>query len=136
LFDRDYEERINFRSFVSGLSLFSENTRPEVKCRAVFKLFDADGDGVLSRDDLRQLATLMVGRTVSPSALDALVEKTMVEADRDGDGQISFGDFEQSLGAVAWSFLSVPVKASATLKWDDAGRNSPAPNRAPGHPNN
>jgi hypothetical protein len=33
LFERDVEDRINFKSFVSGLSVFSEKARPEVRQR-------------------------------------------------------------------------------------------------------
>lgn len=31
IFDRDADDRINFRSFVQGLSIFSSNARPEVR---------------------------------------------------------------------------------------------------------
>jgi len=38
---------------------------------------------------------MMVGKTMSPSAAAAVVQKTMEEADLDQDGRISFEDFEQ-----------------------------------------
>jgi Ca2+-binding EF-hand superfamily protein len=38
LFERDIEDRINFKSFVSGLSVFSEKARPEVRQRGAIML--------------------------------------------------------------------------------------------------
>ena len=33
LFEKDGEDRINFKSFVSALAIFSEKARPDLKCR-------------------------------------------------------------------------------------------------------
>jgi len=41
LFERDSEDRINFKSFVSALAIFSDKSRPEAKCRGSSMLWDA-----------------------------------------------------------------------------------------------
>lgn len=61
----------------------------------MFRLYDMDGDGFLGRDDLRQLLALTVGRAVTPTAVEGIIDRTLRDADADGDGQLSFEDFEQ-----------------------------------------
>lgn len=52
--------------------------------RQVFTVFDRDGSGTISREDLHEIMT-RIGEQVSPLELDAI----MAEADRDGNGTIS-----------------------------------------------
>jgi serine/threonine-protein phosphatase 2B regulatory subunit len=58
-------------------------------------LYDIDGDGVISEGDLRKLLEMLVGKTMSPSTIDAVIAVTLAEADKDRDGRISYEDFEQ-----------------------------------------
>jgi Ca2+-binding EF-hand superfamily protein len=53
------EESINFRHFLTILSCFSHSK--EQALRMLFRVFDVDGDGAISRDDLRKVIRLMVG---------------------------------------------------------------------------
>lgn len=113
LFERDFEDRINFKSFVCALSIFSPHAREEVKARAVFKLYDVDGDGFVGPEDLKKVLEMMISSgTVSADAADQLVAKTLRQADMDGDGKISFEDFSQCTVAFDWSELDTPVKSS------------------------
>lgn len=112
LFPRDGDERINFMGFVMGLSIFSARATPAVIQRAVFRMFDVDGDGSVSAGDLRALLGLMVGKTLAAEGVEAVVAQTLEVADVDRDGRISFDDFERSSEAVAWDALVVPVKSS------------------------
>jgi len=61
-------------------------------------MFDMDGDGYITRPDLLKLLDLMVGRSMTPEAVEQILAQTMAEADADGDGRISFDDFEQARG--------------------------------------
>jgi serine/threonine-protein phosphatase 2B regulatory subunit len=144
LFERDADDRINFRSFVAGLSVFSERARPDVRkrgawhhrarlpacrmpphpptsslhrllprppcCRcsaplnpsdsaAVFRLYDVDGDGAISEADLRVVLEMIVGASMPPPTVAQVISMTIASADKDGDGRISFEDFEQVRGA-------------------------------------
>ena len=37
LFEKDTEDRINFKNFVAALAIFSNRARPEQKCRGAFE---------------------------------------------------------------------------------------------------
>ncbi len=56
--------------------------------REAWKLFDTDGDGFISPDELRELLT-STGQVYSEQEVKRLIE----EADEDGDGQIDFDEF-------------------------------------------
>lgn len=133
MFERDMEDRINFRAFAAGLAIFSSRARPALKCRTVFKLFDVDEDGFISEADLRACVDLMVGKTISPSNAAAIVAHTLSSADVDGDGRISFDDFAQSMASVSWDMLSVPVRSSAKWEGQDPALASAASFTRPGH---
>lgn len=50
-----------------------------------FKMFDRNGDGVISAGELRQVMTNM-GQKLSDKDVDSMIK----EADMDGDGQINY----------------------------------------------
>lgn len=50
-----------------------------------FKMFDRNGDGVISAAELRQVMTNM-GQKLSDKDVDSMIK----EADMDGDGQINY----------------------------------------------
>jgi calmodulin len=56
--------------------------------RAAFQVFDRDGNGFISRDEL-QAAMHMLGEPLSDSHLDQLMRET----DLDHDGRIDFNEF-------------------------------------------
>jgi len=60
--------------------------------RAAFRVFDKDGSGSLSADELRGVLTTM-GEKMS----DAEVDEMLAEADVDGDGQINYAEFAAKL---------------------------------------
>ncbi|CAK8674665.1 unnamed protein product [Clavelina lepadiformis] len=66
---------------------------PENALRDAFKIFDADEDGFIGKNDLRNLVTVLL---FPPSEED--LENLMEEADRKGDGRIDFEDFVLAIG--------------------------------------
>uniref|UniRef100_A0A8C0IPS1 EF-hand domain-containing protein n=1 Tax=Chelonoidis abingdonii TaxID=106734 RepID=A0A8C0IPS1_CHEAB len=52
-----------------------------------------DSDGKISRDEMLQVLRLMVGIQVTDEQLACIAERTIQEADQDGDGAISFEEF-------------------------------------------
>jgi len=122
LFERDGEDRINFRAFVAGLAVFSDRCRPEVRQRLVFRVFDCDGDGFIGREDLTKVLALMVGKTMSATAIETTVSRTLSDCDVDRDGRISFADFDASLsGVVAWDLFHVPLSSAHRWEAETAG---------------
>ena len=67
-----------------------------VSCLSVavaFKIYDIDKDGYISNGELFQVLKMMVGNNLKDAQLQQIVDKTIVLADLDGDGKISFEEF-------------------------------------------
>ena len=61
------------------------------------KVYDIDGDGFISNGELFTVLKMMVGNNLSDVQLQQIVDKTILEADEDGDGKISFEEFAKTL---------------------------------------
>ncbi|XP_026514615.1 calcineurin B homologous protein 2 [Terrapene carolina triunguis] len=110
-FFKEGEELTDFRSFIRVLAHFrpveeeksKETGRPEPmnsrlrKLQFAFQLYDQDSDGKISRDEMLQVLRLMVGIQVTEEQLACIAERTIQEADQDGDGAISFEEFATSV---------------------------------------
>ena len=58
-----------------------------------FKVYDIDRDGFISNGELFIVLKMMVGNNLRDNQLQQIVDKTIMEADLDGDGKVSFQDF-------------------------------------------
>ena len=58
-----------------------------------FKVYDMDRDGFISNGELFLVLKMMVGNNLRDQQLQQIVDKTIMEADLDGDGKISFDEF-------------------------------------------
>ena len=77
-----------------------EATLTEADLMEAFKVFDKDGDGVLSREELKRA----LGDHVSEDDIDSIFE----EFDANGDGVLQFEEM-----AVAWAEMGIPVPKKA-----------------------
>ncbi|OBT57976.1 calcineurin subunit B [Pseudogymnoascus sp. 24MN13] len=84
---------VDFQEFVSGLSAFSSKGNKEQKLRFAFKVYDIDRDGYISNGELYIVLKMMVGSNLKDQQLQQIVDKTIMEADLDRDGKISFEEF-------------------------------------------
>jgi len=100
-FRHSEEDRVNFRQFVRVLAHFRPvkknrenqfNSR-EGKLHFAFKLYDIDDDDRITKDELLAVLQMMVGENISEEQLLSIAERTILEADADGDGMISFEEF-------------------------------------------
>lgn len=98
-------ETINFRQFVRTLARFKKaskgnehemNTRDK-KIDFVFKVYDTDRDGLISKDDLKHVLSAMVGLHIPKEQLNSIVRRTIKEADKDKDNCINLEEFKQAL---------------------------------------
>lgn len=95
---------INFSMFVISMSVFSHRGTKAKKMRASFDLYDVDGDGKISRDDLMHILTNII--EFSGSALEEAeqtlllaVERTFAESSHDESRKfITFDAFRQIVG--------------------------------------
>jgi len=97
--DRDV---VHFPDFVRVLAHFRPikrnveknklNSRQE-KLKFAFRMYDLDGDDRISKEELLAVLTMMVGDNITEEQLNSIAERTIMEADDDKDGFISFDDF-------------------------------------------
>ena len=93
IFDEDGGGDVDFQEFVSGLSAFSSKGNKEQKLQFAFKVYDIDRDGYISNGELFIVLKMMVGNNLKDQQLQQIVDKTIMEADLDKDGKISFEEF-------------------------------------------
>ena len=93
IFDEDGGGDVDFQEFVSGLSAFSSKGNKEEKLRFAFKVYDIDRDGFISNGELFIVLKMMVGSNLKDQQLQQIVDKTIMEADSNKDGKISFEEF-------------------------------------------
>jgi len=122
IFDEDGGGDVDFQEFVSGLSAFSSKGNKEQKLRFAFKVYDIDRDGYISNGELFIVLKMMVGSNLKDQQLQQIVDKTIMEADLDKDGKISFEEFTKmventdiSNNMTLGSFLSLSLSFSLSL---------------------
>jgi Ca2+-binding EF-hand superfamily protein len=86
-----------------------QEAQAKEKIKTCFKRLDADGNGVISKFELRQVLTII--SKVDQELTDEDIEQCMLEADKNGDGVIQYAEF------VDW--LSRPA---ASIQCDDEGK--------------
>ena len=59
----------------------------------VFKVYDMDRDGYISNGELFLVLKMMVGTNSKDQQLQQIVDKTIMEADQNGDGKLDFHEF-------------------------------------------
>lgn len=102
------QDHVNFRQFMKTLAVFRPITAktPEEaingrnkKLEFVFNLYDSDKDGKISKKDLQDILSLMVGANISPEQLSFIAERTILESDKDNDRTISRDEFLKAMDA-------------------------------------
>nr|XP_029509924.1 calcineurin subunit B type 1-like [Oncorhynchus nerka] len=84
---------VDVKEFIEGVSQFSVKGDKESKLRFAFRIYDMDKDGYISNGELFQVLKMMVGNNLKDTQLQQIVDKTIINADKDGDGRISFEEF-------------------------------------------
>jgi len=98
IFDEDGNGEVDFKEFIQGVSQFSVKGDKESKLRFAFRIYDMDNDGYISNGELFQVLKMMVGNNLKDTQLQQIVDKTILFADKDEDGKISFPEFCQVVG--------------------------------------
>ena len=65
-----------------------------------FRIYDIDQDGFISNGELFQVLKTMVGNNLTDKQLQEIVDKTILYADKDGDGKISYDEFCNVVGGL------------------------------------
>jgi len=85
---------IDYTSFIAA-TIEKQHYLKEEVCRAAFHLFDVDGDGVISTEDMVALMAVQDSNTAKTVAGIDIEEisNIMSQADKNGDGEMCFEEF-------------------------------------------
>ncbi|XP_076096049.1 neo-calmodulin-like isoform X1 [Mytilus galloprovincialis] len=86
--DIDGNGIIDFQEFLTMMAKKMKDTDTEEEIREAFRVFDKDGSGSISANDLRHIMT-----NLGDKLPDEEVDEMIQEADLDGDGQIDYIEF-------------------------------------------
>jgi len=95
---------IDFHEFMTMMSRKSEDPDSEEEIREAFRVFDRDGNGFISPDELRHVM-LNLGEKLT----DEEVEEMIREADLNGDGQV---DFDGLFHSHLWATVSIKLQSN------------------------
>lgn len=86
--DADGSGSIEFPEFLMMMAKKTSDMAAEDEIREAFRVFDRDGNGFISRDEMRSVM-MNLGEKVT----DEECNQFILEADVDGDGQINYEEF-------------------------------------------
>ena len=93
VFDKNGDGKISFMEFIQGLSALHSEGSTEGKLKFAFNIYDINRDGFISNGELFTVLKTMVGSNLTDVQLQQLVDRTIIQADKDMDGMISFKEF-------------------------------------------
>jgi len=86
---------LTFEDFLDMMSVFSDAAPKNVKVEYAFRVYDFDGDDLISDEDLKNTIECLTGANkLSEEQLQQLIDNIMEEADLDDDKTLSFAEFE------------------------------------------
>nr|ACF24573.1 calcineurin B subunit [Gymnochlora stellata] len=95
-FDDDKNGVVDFEEFIRNLSIFASKTTQkttEEKTKFAFRMYDVNNDGFISNGDLFKILKIMVGNNLTDVQLQQLVDRTILQGDKDKDGKLSYSEF-------------------------------------------
>ena len=99
--DVDGNGTIDFPEFLSLMARKMKDTDTEEELIDAFKVFDRDGNGLISAAELRHVMTNL-GEKLTDEEVDEMIK----EADIDGDGHINYEEFVKMM-MTKWITLCV-----------------------------
>ncbi|XP_063738357.1 calcium and integrin-binding family member 2-like isoform X2 [Eleginops maclovinus] len=104
-FSEDGLGNLSFNDFVDMFSAFCETSPRELKTIYAFKIYDFNRDSFICKEDLRRTLNKLTKGELTPEEVSLVCDKSIEEADLDGDHKLSFTDFENMVSK-APDFLS------------------------------
>lgn len=92
--DTDGNGVIDFNEFLTMMARKKSAKEEELETVEAFRVFDVDGDGFITADELRSVMTKL-GESLSAEE----IEEMIVTADTDGDGKVDYEEFVKMMNA-------------------------------------
>lgn len=94
--DADGSGEIDYSEFVVA-TMNEKNLISNNKLQTAFKMFDKDGGGSISTDEIKQV--LSFGQNLDEKVVNQIIE----QVDANGDGEISFEEFAEMMKKASWA---------------------------------
>ncbi|KAM9063762.1 calcium and integrin-binding family member 2 isoform X1 [Sminthopsis crassicaudata] len=104
-FSEDGEGNLTFNDFVDMFSVLCESAPRELKASYAFKIYDFNNDNFICKKDLEMTLARLTKSELEEEEVVLVCDKVIEEADLDGDGKLSYADFEDMI-AKSPDFLS------------------------------
>nr|XP_043638848.1 calcineurin B-like protein 7 [Erigeron canadensis] len=88
---------IEFDEFVRSLNIFHPDTPDSAKIEFMFRLYDLKQTGFIERDELKEMVLALLSEMdaeLSEDAVEAILDKTILDADLNGDGKIDLEEWK------------------------------------------
>ncbi len=105
VFDKNNDNKISFYEFIVGLSTLASSSNTEEKIKFAFEIYDTNNDGYISNGDLFNTLRLLTGDNLTDIQIQQVVDRTILAADKDMDGKLSFDEFAEFVQDVKVSEL-------------------------------
>ena len=96
--DADGSGEIDYSEFVVA-TMNEKNLLSNNKLQTAFKMFDKDGGGSISTDEIKQV--LSFGQNLDEKVVNDIIK----QVDANGDGEISFEEFAEMMKKASWTRL-------------------------------
>ena len=67
----------------------------EDKMKTAFQIYDSNNDGFISNGDLFNILKMLVGDNLTDIQIQQLVDRSIINADKDLDGKLSYEEFSE-----------------------------------------
>lgn len=106
-----FYDGINFREFVKMLAPYSPKATREDKLKHLFAIWDIDGDGVISKEDMELIVRQSAGSSLSENEVQSLVEKVRSHAGvKSGEG-LGYPEFKAAMDGIPIGLaVEVPIE--------------------------
>ncbi|CAI9098739.1 OLC1v1035437C1 [Oldenlandia corymbosa var. corymbosa] len=91
-------EGLNFKEFVSFLSAFSSHATLQQKLEFIFKVYDSDGNGKVTFNEMLDILRDLTGQFISEQQREQVLTKVLEEAGYNKDSLLVQSDFMKILG--------------------------------------
>lgn len=88
--DLDGDKMLSYEEMANMMGLGPKGNDPKERKRAAFRMMDSNGDGSITVDELK----VMMGSLGDDDDL-GIMEMLIKEHDKDGDGKLSFEEFDK-----------------------------------------